>query len=187
MSGLTYNIERRYLPQKKYPKFKVGDTVKVYYKIKEGDRERVQVFEGVVIRIRGSGINRTFTVRKESFNVGIERIFPYYSPNIEKIEISKIGKVRRAKLYFLRELSGKEAMRKIKEIKIWDYEAAERRKAEERKRREEERKRREEALKEEEVQETTEAKVTEDKEGEAKETSEIKNGEKDELKEKKEQ
>jgi len=137
MSSLTYELEKRYTPKKEYPKFKVGDTVKVYYKIKEGDKERIQVFEGVVIRIRGAGLNKTFTVRKESFNVGIERIFPYYSPNIEKIEVSKIGKVRRAKLYFLRELQGKEAVRKIKEIKIWDYEAKERRKAEERRKREE--------------------------------------------------
>ncbi len=153
MSGLTYHIEKRYIPKKEYPKFKVGDTIKVYYKIKEADRERIQVFEGVVIRIRGSGINKTFTVRKESFNIGIERIFPYYSPNIEKIEVTKIGKVRRAKLYFLRELSGKEAVRKIKEIKIWDYEAAERRKEEaRRKREEEERKRQEEEISNEEPQ-----------------------------------
>ncbi len=181
MSGLTYNIERRYLPKKEYPKFKVGDTVKVYYKIKEGDRERIQVFEGVVIRIRGSGINKTFTVRKESFNVGIERIFPYYSPNIEKIEISKIGKVRRAKLYFLRELSGKEAVRKIKEIKIWDYEAAERRKAEERKKREEERRRQEEeALKEEEVKEEVKEEVQEKEEVKAEVKEEVKEEEKKE-------
>ncbi len=140
MSSLTHEIEKMYTPKKEYPKFKVGDTVRVHYKIKEGDKERIQVFEGVVIRIRGAGLNKTFTVRKESFNVGIERIFPYYSPNIEKIEVSKIGKVRRAKLYFLRDLQGKEAARKIKEIKIWDYEAKEKRKAEERRKREEEKK-----------------------------------------------
>ncbi len=145
MSSLTHEIEKMYTPKKEYPKFKVGDTVRVHYKIKEGDKERIQVFEGVVIRIRGAGLNKTFTVRKESFNVGIERIFPYYSPNIEKIEVSKIGKVRRAKLYFLRDLQGKEAARKIKEIKIWDYEAKERKKAEERIKREEERKAMEES------------------------------------------
>lgn len=120
MSSLIENVEKVYTPKKDYPNFKVGDTVKVYYKIVEGDKERVQPFEGVVIRIRGSGLNKTFTVRKESYGVGIERIFPYYSPNIEKIEITKIGKVRRAKLYFLRKYRGKEAQGKIKEIKPWE-------------------------------------------------------------------
>lgn len=138
MNGVLERVQQRYLPKKEYPDFKVGDTVKVYYKIKEGDRERIQPFEGVVIRIRGSGADKTFTLRKESYGVGIERIFPYYSPNIEKIEIVKIGKVRRAKLYFLRELKGKIAQRKIKEIKKWEYEAMQRRKEEARRQREEE-------------------------------------------------
>ncbi|GEM_PF-273065 len=138
MDLLVQKIQKRYTPKKDYPDFKVGDTIRVHYRIKEGDRERIQPFEGVVIRIRGGGLDKTFTVRKESYGVGIERTFPYYSPNIEKIEVVKIGKVRRAKLYFLRELKGKEAQRKIKEIKIWDYEAMQRRKEEERKRREEE-------------------------------------------------
>ena len=114
MDGVFTKIYEKYLPKKDYPSFKVGDTVKVYYRIKEGDRERIQPFEGVVIRIRGSGADKTFTLRKESYGVGIERIFPYYSPNIEKIEVVKIGKVRRAKLYFLRELRGKTAQKKIK-------------------------------------------------------------------------
>ena len=128
MNGVIEKVNRRYLPKKDYPNFKVGDTVKVHYRIKEGDRERIQPFEGVVIRIRGSGADKTFTVRKESYGVGIERIFPYWSPNIESIEIVKIGKVRRAKLYFLRELRGKEAQRKIREIKKWEYEAMQRKK-----------------------------------------------------------
>ena len=128
MNGVIEKVNRRYLPKKDYPNFKVGDTVKVHYRIKEGDRERIQPFEGVVIRIRGSGADKTFTVRKESYGVGIERIFPYWSPNIESIEVVKIGKVRRAKLYFLRGLRGKEAQRKIREIKKWEYEAMQRKK-----------------------------------------------------------
>ncbi|SHK42285.1 50S ribosomal protein L19 [Thermocrinis minervae] len=120
MSSLVQKIHEMYTPKKEYPPFKVGDTIRVYYKIVEGDKERIQPFEGIVIRIRGSGLDKTFTVRKESYSVGIERIFPYYSPNIEKIEVVKIGKVRRARLYFLRKYSGKEAARKIREIKPWE-------------------------------------------------------------------
>lgn len=120
MSNLISQVERLYLPKKDYPDFKVGDTIRVHYKIVEGDKERIQPFEGVVIRIRGSGAGKTFTVRKESYGVGIERTFPYYSPNIEKIELVKYGKVRRAKLYFLRKYRGKEAMSKIREIKPWE-------------------------------------------------------------------
>lgn len=135
-SELLRKIEQKYLTEKKYPDFRVGYTIRIHYKIKEGDKERIQPFEGVVIRIRGSGAGKTFTVRRESFGVGIERTFPYYSPNIEKIEVVKIGKVRRAKLYYLRELRGKEAERKIKEIKPWEYEAMQRRKEEARRQRE---------------------------------------------------
>ncbi|MBN1823070.1 MAG: 50S ribosomal protein L19 [Endomicrobiales bacterium] len=91
------------------PSFRVGDQVKVYFKVVEGDNERVQLFEGAVIRRRGSGLGETFTVRKTSFGVGVERIFPINSPRIEKIEIAKRGKVRRSKLYYLRNLSGKAA------------------------------------------------------------------------------
>ncbi|NPA41701.1 MAG: 50S ribosomal protein L19 [Aquificae bacterium] len=153
MNGVLEKVQKRYLPKKEYPNFKVGDTIKVHYRIKEGDRERIQPFEGVVIRIRGSGADKTFTVRKESYGVGIERIFPYYSPNIEKIEIVKIGKVRRAKLYFLRELRGKVAQRKIKEIKKWEYEAMQKRKEEARRQREEEAKKSQEQTPEETSQE----------------------------------
>jgi len=120
MSSLLDEVQRVYTAPKEYPELKVGNTVRVFYKIVEGDKERIQPFEGVVIRIRGSGLNKTFTVRKESYGVGIERIFPYYSPNIEKIEVVKYGKVRRAKLYFLRKYRGKEALGKIKEIKPWE-------------------------------------------------------------------
>ncbi len=119
MSSLLQKVEEVYSLRKDYPPFKVGDTVRVHYKIVEGEKERVQPFEGVVIRIKGSGPNKTFTVRKESYGIGIERIFPYYSPNIEKIEVVKIGKVRRARLYFLRKYKGREAQDKIREIKPW--------------------------------------------------------------------
>ncbi len=154
MSGLIEKVRKRYTPKKEYPNFKVGDTIKVHYRIKEGDKQRIQAFEGVVIRIRGGGLDKTFTVRKESYGVGIERIFPYYSPNIEKIEIVKIGKVRRAKLYYLRELKGKEAQKKIKEIKKWEYEAMQRRKEEAKKQREEEAKAQQQATEQEQQEET---------------------------------
>ncbi len=89
--------------------FHVGDTVKVHFKIKEGKRERIQVFEGIVISIKRGGIRKTFMVRKISANIGVERIFPLHSPKIEKIEVSKRGRVRRAKLYYLRQRVGKAA------------------------------------------------------------------------------
>lgn len=97
------------------PEFKAGDTIAVHYKVKEGDKERVQIFEGVVIRVNGGGIAKTFTVRKVTAGVGVERIIPVNSPSIEKIEVKRIGRVRRSKLYYLRGLSGKKA--RIKEIR----------------------------------------------------------------------
>lgn len=97
------------------PDFKPGDTLKVYVTIKEGDKTRVQLFEGVCIARKGKGVSETFTVRKISYQVGVERIFPIHSPIIDRIEVTKIGKVRRAKLHYLRGLSGKAA--RIKEIR----------------------------------------------------------------------
>lgn len=91
------------------PDFRPGDTVRVHTKVVEGANERIQIFEGTVIGRRGSGISETFTVRKISFGVGVERIFPVHSPKVEKIEVKKGGKVRRAKLYYLRNLAGKAA------------------------------------------------------------------------------
>jgi large subunit ribosomal protein L19 len=96
------------------PAFNVGDTVNIHYKVREGDKERIQQYEGVVIGIKGSGANKTFTVRKISNNVGVERIFPFYTPFIAKLDVKKEGKVRRAKLYYLRELRGKAARIKDK-------------------------------------------------------------------------
>jgi large subunit ribosomal protein L19 len=89
--------------------FKSGDHIKIHFKIVEGGNERIQIFEGIVIRIKGSGLSETFTARKISFGIGIERIFPIHSPRIDKIEVVRRGKVRRAKLYYLRNLSGKAA------------------------------------------------------------------------------
>lgn len=97
------------------PQFKAGDTLKVYVTITEGDKTRVQLFEGVCIARKGGGISETFTVRKISYSVGVERTFPIHSPIIDRIEVVKIGKVRRAKLHYLRGLSGKAA--RIKEIR----------------------------------------------------------------------
>lgn len=107
-------VEQNYL-RTDIPQFKAGDTVGVYYKVKEGNKERVQLFEGVVIRVNGGGIAKTFTVRKVTAGIGIERIIPVNSPMIDKIEVLKIGRVRRSKLYYLRGLSGKKA--RIKEIR----------------------------------------------------------------------
>ncbi|MNH92137.1 50S ribosomal protein L19 [compost metagenome] len=97
------------------PSFRPGDTLKVHVKVIEGSRERVQLFEGVVIKRRGGGISETFTVRKISNGVGVERTFPLHSPKLDKIEVARRGKVRRAKLYYLRELRGKAA--RIKEVR----------------------------------------------------------------------
>lgn len=96
------------------PAFNVGDTVNVHYRVREGEKERIQQYEGVVINMRGSGANKTFTVRKISNNVGVERVFPMYTPFIAKLEVKRQGKVRRAKLFYLRELRGKAARIKDK-------------------------------------------------------------------------
>jgi len=97
------------------PSFRPGDTVRVHVKVVEGTRERIQLFEGVVIKRRGGGVSESFTVRKISYGVGVERAFPVHTPKIAKLEVLRYGKVRRAKLYYLRELRGKKA--RIKEIR----------------------------------------------------------------------
>jgi large subunit ribosomal protein L19 len=97
------------------PRIKAGDTVRVHVRVKEGDKERIQIFEGVVINLRRGGARASFTVRKVSFGQGVERIFPMHSPIIQKVDVVRSAKVRRAKLYFLRELKGKAA--RMKEVK----------------------------------------------------------------------
>ena len=109
-------VENEYAVKNDFPKFSAGDTVTVHYKIREGNKERVQQYRGVVIQRSGSGHTETFTVRKMSGNVGVERIFPVSSPFIEKIEMNKHGKVRRARIFYLRDLTGKKA--RIKEKKF---------------------------------------------------------------------
>ena len=101
-------IEREGM-RKDVPEFEPGDTVRVHVKIVEGDKERIQVFEGVVLGRSGGGLRETFRVRKISYGVGVERIFPVHSPRVEKVEVSRKGRVRRAKLYYLRERKGKAA------------------------------------------------------------------------------
>jgi large subunit ribosomal protein L19 len=108
MSNIIESIERAQL-REGLPQFKAGDTVRVHFQVIEGQRRRVQVFEGIVIKRQGSGVRETFTVRKQSFGVGVERTFPLHSPKIERIEVMAIGDVRRAKLYYLREKVGKKA------------------------------------------------------------------------------
>ncbi len=107
MSKIIESIERAQL--RTLPRFKAGDTVRVHFQVIEGQRRRVQVYEGIVIKRQGSGVRETFTVRKQSFGVGVERTFPLHSPKIEKIEVAAIGDVNRAKLYYLRGRVGKKA------------------------------------------------------------------------------
>ena len=107
MSNIIESIERAQL--RKVPRFKAGDTVRVHFQVIEGQRRRVQVYEGIVIKRQGSGARETFTVRKQSFGVGVERSFPLHSPKIEKIEVTAVGDVNRAKLYYLRGRVGKKA------------------------------------------------------------------------------
>lgn len=112
--NLIKKLETEQIKENMIDSFDIGDTVKVYYKIVEGKTERIQVFEGICIAMKRSGIGKTFTIRKISYGVGVERIFPLHSPKIDKIEITRYGKVRRSKLYFLRERVGKSA--KVKEL-----------------------------------------------------------------------
>ena len=114
MSTIIDSIEQRQL-RTDVPRFKAGDTVRVHFQVIEGQRRRIQVFEGVVIKRQGSGVRETFTVRKQSFGVGVERTFPLHSPKIEKIEVAAVGDVNRAKLYYLRGRVGKKA--RIREIR----------------------------------------------------------------------
>jgi large subunit ribosomal protein L19 len=115
MEAIKY-FHQQVTNKKKLPDFKAGDNVTVNYKIIEGNKERIQAYKGEVVQRKGNGATQTFTVRKISNGIGVERIFPLYSPNIESIEVNKRGKVRRARLFYLRELTGKRA--RIKEKKL---------------------------------------------------------------------
>ena len=114
MSLLRNDIENSLITKKDHPNFGAGDTITVYYKIKEGDKERTQFFKGDVIQRKGTGLTETFTIRKMSNGVGVERIFPINAPSIEKIEVNKTGRVRRARIFYMRERTGKSARIKQK-------------------------------------------------------------------------
>ena len=121
MSNLVRDlIEKQSMQEKEIPEIHSGDTVKVHFTITEGGRKRTQIFEGVIIAIKNSGMSRSFTVRKISFGIGVERIFPLYSPKISEIEVVKQGKVRRGKLYYLRDIIGQKGTRikdKVSKVK----------------------------------------------------------------------
>ncbi len=113
MSNLVKFVQDEFVTKKDFPEFAAGDTITVYYEIKEGEKTRTQFFRGVVIQRRGSGSTETFTIRKMSGNIGVERIFPVNLPALQKVEVNQKGKVRRARIFYFRELTGKKA--KIKE------------------------------------------------------------------------
>ena len=116
MESLVKFVQDEFVTKKEFPDFSAGDTITVYYEIKEGNKTRTQFFKGVVIQRRGSGASETFTIRKMSGTVGVERIFPVNLPAIQKIELNKKGKVRRARIFYFRKLTGKKA--RIKEQRI---------------------------------------------------------------------
>lgn len=116
MDAIKY-VQDQLIPKNEIPEFRPGDSVSVSYKIIEGNKERIQVFKGDVIKIQGEGATKSFTVRRIASGVGVERTFPYNSPNVGEVVVNKRGKVRRAKLYYLRELTGKKA--RIKEKKVY--------------------------------------------------------------------
>jgi len=117
MEELIRYAEEMVVKKNEFPKFKAGDTITVHYKIVEGNKERIQQFQGVVLQMAGKNTTKTFTVRKISSGVGVERIFPVNSPYIDKVELNKVGQVRRAKIFYLRDLTGKKARIKEKIIK----------------------------------------------------------------------
>ena len=115
MESLIKFVENEFVPKKDFPNFSSGDTITVYYEIKEGEKTRTQFFKGVVIQRRGSGATETFTIRKMSGTIGVERIFPINMPALQRIEVNKRGKVRRSRIFYFRGLTGKKA--RIKEIR----------------------------------------------------------------------
>ncbi|MEB8329379.1 50S ribosomal protein L19 [Flavobacteriaceae bacterium KMM 6897] len=116
MESLIKFVQDEFVPKKDFPKFSAGDTITVYYEIKEGEKTRTQFFKGVVIQRKGTGTTETFTIRKMSGTVGVERIFPVNMPALQKVEVNKKGKVRRARIYYFRGLTGKKA--RIKEVRL---------------------------------------------------------------------
>ena len=115
MESLIKFVQDEFVTKKEFPEFSAGDTITVYYEIREGEKTRTQFFKGVVIQIKGTALAKTFTIRKMSGTVGVERIFPMNLPALQKIEVNKRGSVRRARIYYFRELTGKKA--RIKEKK----------------------------------------------------------------------
>ena len=115
MESLIKFVQDEFVIKKEIPNFKSGDTITVYYEIREGEKVRTQFFKGVVIQIKGTGLTKTFTIRKMSGTIGIERIFPFNLPAIQKIEVNKRGRVRRSRIFYFRELRGKKA--RIKEVR----------------------------------------------------------------------
>jgi len=113
MEELVKFVQDEYVAKKDFPEFNAGDTITVYYEIREGEKTRTQFFRGVVLQLRGTGLTRTFTIRKMSGTIGVERIFPINMPALQKIEVNKKGKVRRKRIFYVRGLTGKKA--KIKE------------------------------------------------------------------------
>ena len=113
MEALVNFVQKEFIQKKDFPEFSAGDTITVYYEIREGDKVRTQFFRGVVIQIKGQGLSKSFTIRKMSGTVGVERIFPLNLPTIQKIEINKKGKVKRSRIYYFKQLRGKKA--RIKE------------------------------------------------------------------------
>ena len=114
MKDFVSLIENKFIEKKEFPKFSTGDTITVFYEIREGEKVRTQFFKGVVIQVKGQGLTKTFTIRKMSGTIGVERIFPFNLPGLKKIEVNKKGKVRRSRIFYFRELRGKKA--RIKEL-----------------------------------------------------------------------
>ncbi|MDC1394731.1 50S ribosomal protein L19 [Flavobacteriaceae bacterium] len=115
MEALVKFVQEQFVEKKDFPKFSAGDTITVFYEIKEGEKTRTQFFRGVVIQRRGNGSTETFTIRKMSGTIGVERIFPLNMPALQKVEVNKKGKVRRSRIFYFRELTGKKA--RIKEVR----------------------------------------------------------------------
>lgn len=116
MNSIVKSIQEELIEKKNFPSFKAGDTITAYYEIREGEKVRTQFFKGVVIQVKGQGLNKTFTIRKMSGTIGVERIFPMNMPTLQRVEINKKGKVRKSRIFYFRKLRGKKA--KIKERQL---------------------------------------------------------------------